>query len=169
MEDLSLHILDIAENAIRAGARVVEIRLVEDTATDLLLIEIADDGKGMDAELCRQVLSPFVTTRTERRFGLGLPLLAQAAREANGDCRVESQPGKGTKVVATFSHSHIDRKPIGDLRATYETLVVGNPTVEFVLELWSDGKVQRLDTREFRGAGGAGGTSTARFHEGTAV
>ena len=98
MRDLSLHILDITENSVRAGASRVEIRLADDTVADRLTLEIIDDGQGMDEEMRRHVLEPFTTSRTERPVGLGLPLLAQAAREAEGECRVESSPGKGTTV-----------------------------------------------------------------------
>lgn len=132
MEDLSLHILDIAENSIAAGARNVEIRLIEDTEGDLLTLEIEDDGAGMDEEMVRKAPDPFVTTRTERRVGLGLSLLAQAAEMANGKMTLESQPGKGTRVRATFQYSHIDRKPLGNVRDTLITLICGNPGVEFL-------------------------------------
>lgn len=156
MQDLSQHILDVAENSVRAGARQVEIRLAQDSATDRLRLEIVDDGEGMGDGVRQTVLSPFTTSRTERKVGLGLSLLAQAAREAAGDCQVESSPGKGTRVVATFRHSHIDRKPLGELGETMLTLIVGNPEVNFLFELDCDGRVQRLDTKDIRASlGGA--------------
>jgi hypothetical protein len=150
MQDLSLHILDVAENSLRAGATRVEIRIAEDVAGDLLRLEISDNGQGMEPELCQRVISPFVTSREDRRVGLGLALLAQASREAGGECHVESQPGKGTRVTATFRHSHIDRKPLGDLGETFVALAATNPQVDFLLEIQGGGETRRLDTRDLR-------------------
>ena len=99
MEDLSLHILDIAENSIAAEAKRIEIRIEEDQAKDVLAIEIKDDGNGMDEEMRRKVLDPFFTTRTTRKVGLGLPLLAQASRESEGTIEIDSKPGQGTTVT----------------------------------------------------------------------
>ena len=148
MEDLSLHILDIAENSISASAKRVEIRIDEDEAKDLLTIEIKDDGKGMDEETLHKALDPFFTTRTTRRVGLGLSLLAQAAREADGNLVLDSRNGQGTTVKATFGFSHLDRKPMGDIDETIRTLVVGNPGIDFVYEHKKKDSIYRFDTRE---------------------
>ena len=148
MEDLSLHILDIVENAIAAMAERVEVRIVEDTTNDLLSVEIKDDGKGMDAETRRKALDPFFTTRTTRRVGLGIPLLAQAARESEGELELVSAVGKGTLVRASFRRSHPDRKPLGDIPATLETLMIGNPGVDFLYEHRKGDRTMRIDTRE---------------------
>ena len=129
MRDLSLHILDIAENSINAGAKNIEIGIDENIKKDLLTVNISDDGIGMDAEMKEKVTDPFVTSRTTRRVGLGLPLLKLAAEIANGKLRIESVKGKGTKITATFQLSHIDRKPIGKVSDTILTLVAGNPEV----------------------------------------
>ena len=131
MEDLSLHILDIAENSVDAQAKIVRIRLAEDRPKDLLILEIADDGRGMDQEMIERSLDPFVTTKTTRRVGLGLPLLAEAARAANGKLRIQSKPGQGTRVKTTFQLSHIDTKPLGDIAQTLITLIIGHPEVDF--------------------------------------
>ncbi len=150
MEDLSLHILDIAENSVDAQAKTVRIRLAEDQPKDLLVLEIADDGRGMDQEMIERSLDPFVTTKTTRSVGLGLPLLAEAARAANGKLRIQSRPGQGTRVKATFQLSHIDTKPLGDIAQTLITLIVGHPEVDF---LYSH-KINRFrftfDTRELK-------------------
>ena len=132
MEDLSLHILDIVENSIGAKASRVKIKVDEDTQKDLLMIEIEDNGRGMDGETVKKVLDPFFTTRTTRRVGLGLPLLDQATRESGGDIEIESKVGRGTRVRASFGYSHIDRKPMGDIGATLTILIAGNPEVDFV-------------------------------------
>jgi hypothetical protein len=146
MEELSLHILDVAENAIRAGARRVEIRVVESPTADRLLIEISDDGCGMSEELRQKVLDPFFTTKEGKRIGLGVPFLAESAREAGGDCTIESSPGKGTQVRAEYQYGHIDRRPLGDLQATFETLLAGNPEIEFRFEYTTDDGTQIFDT-----------------------
>jgi hypothetical protein len=150
MEDLSLHILDIVENATRAGATLVEIRVREDSARDLLEISVRDNGRGMDPEMAKRARDPFGTTRTTRRVGLGLPLLEQAARETGGQLTLTSVPERGTEVTATFVASHIDRKPLGDLGTTLVTLILGSPQVEFVCELDLDGETTTVDTRSLK-------------------
>lgn len=131
MEDLSLHILDIAENAVEAGATWVKISLIEDRKGDLLKLEIEDNGRGMSEEECRQALDPFYTTKKTRRFGLGLPLLQQACLATGGQLTLESSPGKGTKVTATFRLSHIDLKPLGDIALTLMALIAGHPEIDW--------------------------------------
>ena len=150
MQDLSLHILDIVENSLAAGSRRVEIRVDENIAADQMVIEIVDDGCGMDEERVRKALDPFFTTKTVRRVGLGLPLLEEACRMSNGEMRIESSPGKGTRVRATFQHSHIDRKPLGNMRDTLITLMAGHPQLDLLYEHRRGGKTFSLDTREIR-------------------
>jgi len=150
MEDLSLHILDVVENSTAAGATRIEIGIREDTRGDRLVLTIRDNGRGMDPALLARVRDPFATTRTTRRVGLGLSLLDQAAREADGHLEIRSTPGAGTEVVATFRHGHVDRRPLGDLAATLITLILGNPTVDFRLEWERDGASTTVDTREIK-------------------
>ncbi len=150
MEDLSLHILDIAENSIMASAGRIEIRIDEDQANDLLTLEISDDGRGMDEQALKNVLDPFFTTRKTRRVGLGLSLLSQAAREAGGSMEVNSSPGKGTNVRATFRLSHPDCKPMGDIAETIRTLVVAHPEIDFVFEQKTNDSIYRFDSREIK-------------------
>jgi hypothetical protein len=118
MRELSLHILDAMENAIEAGARCIDLDLVEDLDADRLSITIVDDGHGMDAQIVRRVRDPFFTTRTTRHVGLGIPLFAAAAERCGGGLSIDSTPGKGTTIVACFQHGHIDRAPVGDMTAT---------------------------------------------------
>ena len=151
MEDLSLHILDVAENSIAGSAKRIEIRIDEDPQKDVLTIEIKDDGKGMDEQTLRKALDPFFTTRTTRRVGLGLPLLAQAARETDGKIELQSNPGHGTTVKATFGYSHPDRKPMGEVHETLRTLVMGHPEIDFLYEHRKNGSIYRFDTREIDG------------------
>lgn len=131
MEDLSLHILDIAENSIEAKAHRVTIRIEECLSKDLLVLEISDDGRGMSPQLLARALDPFFTTKRTKRIGLGIPLLAQAARAAGGKMTLRSQPGRGMKVRATFRLSHIDLQPLGDMAETLSVLMVGHPDVHF--------------------------------------
>ena len=131
MQDLSLHILDIVENAIASKASQVAIRITEDLDKDQMIVEIEDDGEGIPAHLVEKVVDPFFTTRTTRKVGLGLSLLQQAAQACEGDLQVESQQGKGTLVRANFRYNHIDRKPLGDMVSTMITLIVGNSHMDF--------------------------------------
>ena len=146
MQDFSLHILDLAENSITAGARRIGIMIDEDSSKDLLSIEIRDDGKGMSREMVKVVLDPFVTTRTTRKVGLGLSLFAQAARECNGGVVIDSEPGRGTMLKGTFQASHIDRKPWGSMVETLITLIAGNPGISFYYHHCKDGRAYSLDT-----------------------
>lgn len=116
------------ENAVEAGATRVEVRIDEDLRADRMVIEVADNGRGMSREMAQRVLDPFFTTRTTRHVGLGLPLFAAAARRCDGDLTIESEPGKGTRVRATFRHSHLDRAPLGDMpSALMAILLSGRP------------------------------------------
>lgn len=150
MEDLSLHILDVAENGIRAGASLIKILVDENLEDDLLTIVIEDNGKGMSAEFLNNVLDPFVTTRTTRTVGLGLSLFQQSALESGGDLEVESTVGVGTKVTVKMRNSHIDRKPMGDMVSTMLTLIEGNPDTDFVYTHRKGHVEYELDTREIR-------------------
>lgn len=150
MEDLSLHILDIVENSIRAYAKKIEIKIIEEKKKDLLTIEIIDDGKGMDEKTLKNVLDPFFTTKNTRKVGLGLSLLAQSAEESGGSIEIESKPGQGTKVKATFGYSHIDRKPLGDVHESLKVLITANPDINFIYEYQKDGAGYRLDTKEIK-------------------
>ncbi len=150
MEDLSLHILDIVENSIAAGANRVEIRVIEDTRKDILSVEIRDNGKGMSEEILENAVDPFYTTRTTRRVGLGLSLLSQSAKEADRDMTITSKKGEGTIVTAYFKHSHIDRKPIGNMAETLIVLIAGNPDIDFLYEHRLNNRAYSIDTKDIR-------------------
>lgn len=152
MEDLSLHILDVARNSFEAGAKRVEISLSEDPGADSLTIEIADDGRGMDAETLKRATDPFFTTRTTRRVGLGLPLLAEAARAAGGSFEIRSEPGRGTALKASFKHGHIDRAPLGDIETTLLVLLAGSEGIEVVFRHSLSGRDFEFSTRDIREA-----------------
>lgn len=147
---MSLHILDVAENSIKAQAHKIEIKIDENREADTLVLEINDDGTGMDAEMAKKALDPFFSTKETRRIGLGLPLLAEAARAANGQFTLDSEPGKGTKVKATFQTSHIDMKPLGDMAQTLATLIMGHPNVDILYRHTCNHEFYSLDTTEVK-------------------
>ena len=154
MEDLSLHILDVVENGIRAGATIIEIEVIELPSQNRLEIIIRDNGRGMTEDEKRKALDPFFTTKSQRtkKFGLGLPFLRQSAQEAGGDMEIISEQGKGTTVRAWFEYDHIDRKPLGDMAATIMTLLIGNPEVDFIFKNRYESKAFELDSREVKRA-----------------
>jgi hypothetical protein len=129
MEDLALHVLDIAQNSLEAGATWIAIDISEDVAGDELVIRVFDNGHGMDAEAVSRATDPFYTTRTTRRVGLGLALLHHAAQAAGGSLEVRSAVGEGTEIVAKFRHGHVDRAPLGDLETTVLVLASSHPDV----------------------------------------
>ena len=143
MPELALHILDLVQNSVSAGATRVVVTIFYDTAQDTLLISIEDNGKGMPPELLARVESPFATTRTTRKVGLGIPLFKQVAEMCGGQLTLQSTVGKGTKTQATFIASHMDLPPMGDLKGTLETLIIANPErPDFYL-------IYRVDEEEF--------------------
>jgi hypothetical protein len=134
MREIALHLLDIAENSVAAAARCVTISVREDLVNDRLSATVRDDGRGMDAELAASVADPFVTTRTTRKVGLGIPLLKAAAEACGGSLVIDSAPGQGTTLAVEFQHSHIDRMPLGDLAGSWLTLLVAYPHIHWVFE-----------------------------------
>lgn len=150
MEDLSLHILDIVENSVRAEADTVEIRITEDIEGDLLSLEVIDNGAGMDEDTVNRVLDPFYTTKTVRRVGLGIPLLSEAAKAANGKLTISSKKGEGTTIRAEFQHSHIDRQPLGDMGQTIITLIMGSPETDLIYVHKKNSQTYVFDTRDIR-------------------
>jgi len=150
MEDLSLHILDVAENSVAAQASRIEIRLAEDKKLDALSIEVIDNGIGMDEETQKRALDPFFTTKKTRRFGLGLSLLSESAKAANGYLSLSSRKGKGTRIKAVFQYSHIDRRPLGNIGQTIIALVIGNPDIDFIYVHKKDRQRYVFDTKRIR-------------------
>ena len=150
MTELSLNVLDVAENSTRAGAKLVTIEVDTDTAADRLTITITDDGCGMNREQVAKVTDPFYTSRTTRKVGLGIPFFKEAAELTGGTFSIQSEPGKGTAVTAVFVLSSIDRMPLGDISSTIHTLVIYHPETDFVYHYRYNSKTFTLDTREFR-------------------
>jgi anti-sigma regulatory factor (Ser/Thr protein kinase) len=140
VKEISLHILDVVQNSIEAGATRVSIEVIVAPQKDLLSVVIADNGRGMSSDLASKVTDPFVTTRTSRRVGLGLPLFAATARQSGGDLKVTSSEGEGTRVLATFGLRNIDRPPLGDMATTLACLLVANPLLDLDYRHGSEGR-----------------------------
>ncbi len=150
MRELALNVLDITENSLRAGAKLVRIALNIRFAEDRFSIDIEDDGCGMDEEMLARVTDPFTTTRTTRKVGMGLPLFRYSAESAGGSFSIQSQKGKGTRVHAEYCIGHIDRIPLGDFGGVVLQLITMNPAVDFCVEVRSEEGEGLLDTRQFR-------------------
>lgn len=148
IEDLAMHLADLVENSLRAGAGNIAIALTR--CADRLRIEVSDDGAGITTRDMARIGDPFFSTKPGARIGLGLPLLAQTAEETGGECSVESRPGRGTRVTARLGWGHPDRPPLGDLVGTLAPLIATSPGVEFCVVLSDDRGTWRLSTREIR-------------------
>ncbi|WP_235334064.1 ATP-binding protein [Pelosinus fermentans] len=132
MRELSLHILDLVQNAIEAGANKVLLDIVEDMSEmDTLLIRVIDNGQGMDDDTCQKVIDPFVTSRTTRRVGLGLPLIDMSTKRCAGYLTIVSTPGSGAVVEALYKHSHWDRPPLGNIVETVKSIIIAHPELNF--------------------------------------
>ena len=138
MKDLSLHLMDIMQNSVTAGASHIEVLVRAEKKKDLLTLSVKDDGKGMSGETLRQVSDPFYTTRTTRKAGLGIPLFKASAEMAGGSFSIESEIGKGTVVTAVYQISHIDRKPLGSVADTVTMCIMGHPEIDYHLILEND-------------------------------
>lgn len=150
MPEISLNILDVAQNSISAGSLMTEIEICIDTASDTLEVMIADNGSGMTQDQAARVVDPFFTTRTTRKVGLGVPFLKMAAEFAGGSYSMESEPGKGTKISAVFGLRHIDRMPLGDMAGTMISMIGSNPDLDFIFRYSVDKNSFIMDTREIR-------------------
>lgn len=154
MKELSLNILDVAENSVKAGATLTQILLEE--KDHVLTLSILDDGCGMTPEILKGVVDPFYTTRTTRKVGMGLPLLKLACEQTGGEMTVDSVSDTmdpvhhGTSVVATFHTDHIDFTPLGDVVSSVVTLIQGHPDTDFLFRHILEDKTVELDTREIR-------------------
>lgn len=150
MTEISLNILDIAQNSVSAHATLIEITVSIDRSLNLLQIEIKDNGCGMTTEEAIKAQDPFYTTRTTRKVGLGIPFFKQAAISCEGDFNMESEPGKGTLIKASFQLLNIDRMPLGDMNSTLYSLITFQPEIDFVYTYRVDDRSFVLDTKEMR-------------------
>lgn len=150
MRELSLNVLDIAQNSIAAAATLIEIELKQSNEENSLLIGIYDNGKGMTKQQLEAVRDPFFTTRTTRKVGMGIPLFKMAAEMTGGHLEIESEKGKGTRVKAFFRTDHLDFVPIGDMTSTVVTLLTMNEAVDFIYTRSLGTRAFSLDTRVLR-------------------
>lgn len=150
MKDLSLHILDIVQNSIRAKATLIGIEIDEQPDENRLIITITDDGTGMSPEQLKRAIDPFFTSRTTRKVGLGLSLFKQNAEMTGGSFSIESELGIGTKVTAIFGLNHLDRPIMGDLVGTLLILICSSEEINYVFKHQTTSGGFELDTREVR-------------------
>jgi anti-sigma regulatory factor (Ser/Thr protein kinase) len=150
MKDLSLHVLDIVQNALAAGAEQVRILVEESVPRNCLVIAVEDNGKGMSQDVLDRVTDPYFTTRTTRKVGLGIPLLKQNAEQCGGGLLIESAPGRGTRLVAEFVRDHIDRPALGDMPGVVAMLSGINQDRDFIYHHRVDERDYCFDTREVK-------------------
>ena len=148
--------LDIVQNALSAGASLIEVDITIQTHLDLVSVSVRDNGRGMDEETQKRVINPFYTSRTTRKVGLGVPFFKEGAEGCGGSFYLSSKPGEGTQIGTSYRLSHIDRPPLGDMAETMLTLCVCNEAVNFVLRYALDEKEFLFDTREIRKVLGEG-------------
>jgi len=150
MKSIAYHLLDIVHNSLRAGARLVEIDMQENTPENRMQLKVRDDGKGMAKDDLLRAVDPYYTSRKSRNVGLGLPLLKQNAERTGGSFHISSEPGVGTLVCAHFVTNHLDLPPMGDLPGTVHQIIIGNPGRDFLYRHTLDGNSFTIDTREIR-------------------
>ena len=150
MKELSLHILDIMQNSVVAGASLIELSVNEQPDEDILEFTVTDNGCGMDEDMVKRVIDPYTTGRTTRRVGLGIPLLKLAAENAGGGISLKSEVGKGTRISASFGYNHIDRQPLGDMSQTMHQLITAYEDIDFLYIHKVGDKSFEVDTRELK-------------------
>lgn len=150
MTEISLHILDIAENSAKAKADLIEINVTENIKNNTLEVIIKDNGCGMSKEFLKNVADPFCTTRTTRKIGLGISMFKSAAVLTGGSFGITSAVGEGTIVKAVFIYDSIDRQPLGDMASTMTTLIGGHPNIDFIYRYKHNEKEFDLDTKQIR-------------------
>jgi hypothetical protein len=155
VEDICFHLLDLVQNSVAAGARVIRLTISESRATNTLSLEVADDGKGMDAATLDRVQDPFFTTKSFKKVGLGIPLLKATAQACHGDFSIRSEPGRGTEVKARMEKEHLDCPPLGDLEDTLLSLLVSLEQVDLQFVYRSDRGEFAISSGEIRGQVGA--------------
>ena len=150
MNELSLHILDICQNSIKANANLIKIIITDNRIENLFRIEIIDNGYGMDKKTLSEVADPFFTTRTTRKVGLGVSLFKMAADMAGGFLEISSIVNEGTKIIATFQNDHIDRAPLGDIEDSLSILILNENMIDIYYEHHFNNETYIFDTREVR-------------------
>ncbi len=150
MKDISLHILDIANNSVSAGATLIEIEIYEQPLAGILTIKIKDNGRGMKPEILQKVTDPFYTTRTNRKVGMGIPLLKQNAEQTGGSLKIQSEERVGAELTAVFNTNHIDCPPLGNIAEIMTILITGNPKIDFLYTHKIENQEFSLDSRQIK-------------------
>lgn len=150
LRDISLHILDLVQNSIKAKAERIDITLSADSVSGLLHVMIEDDGCGMSREFLAKVEDPFTTGRTTRNVGMGIPFFKLACVQSGGNFTIESETGKGTKLAGSMGIDNIDRLPLGNLGDTVKLLLMQSPELRFVVKMCADGKDTVIDTNDIK-------------------
>ena len=150
MTELSLHILDIAQNSIRAKASLIEIVITEKPDEDRYEISISDDGPGMDEQSLNRAENPFFTSRKTRKVGLGIPLLKHSAEQSGGSLEISSEKGHGVRLNACFGFHHVDRPVLGDMAGALLILMTNENQTEIRYTHRSPGGAYTFDTREVK-------------------
>ncbi|HPJ83097.1 MAG: sensor histidine kinase [Bacteroidales bacterium] len=150
MNDLALHLLDIVQNSLGAGASFISIEVNENPGENLLTISVKDNGRGMSPEQLQKLSDPFFTSRTTRRVGLGVPLLRHTAEQSGGSLEVTSEPEKGTLLTARFQYDHLDRPPLGDVANAAVLMISANPAVDFSYKYSYNGRSYQVSTPELK-------------------
>lgn len=148
MKDFAMHIMDIVQNSISAEATEIKVTITEAADEDKLRLAITDNGKGIPEDMLHNITDPYVTSRTTRKVGLGLPLLDQHATSTGGDLKIVSKVGIGTQIFANFGLLHYDRQPLGDIAGTIVLLAAANPKIKFIYEHITNNGSYRFDTDE---------------------
>ena len=148
MVDLSLHIQDLYENCFTAGATKVLINII--STSEYYDITILDNGSGMSEETLQKVVSPFTTSRTVRKVGLGIPLFIQTCEQTEGFVTIKSTLGVGTSINGRMYKNHFDAIPLGDLTETIYLLFITNDKVE-VGFTYNDFTVNSQELRDILG------------------
>ena len=150
MRELSLHILDLVQNSITAGADEISIMVAENIADNLLVIEIKDNGCGMTEKQLQKAGNPFYTTRKTRNVGFGISLFKETAKRCDGKLEIKSESGKGTTVYVELVHDHVNLPPMGNMAETIQILVMGNPEINFIYAHKFNNNTFKFDSREYK-------------------
>lgn len=148
MEELAQHILDLLMNSWEAEATVIELNIIEDSQKDLMIITVADNGRGMDEKFMMQALDPFKTGRKTRKVGLGLALLQAVAEACNGKVELTPAHSQGLIVKATFQRSHWDRPPLGDVAGTITAFLCSASSLRVIYTHEFNGCLFTFDSKQ---------------------
>lgn len=152
MKELSMHILDIATNSVRADAREIKILIKEDHQNNQFIFNITDDGKGIEADMLEAIRNPFTTSRKLRNVGLGIPLLNDNCQLCDGYLKINSEIGVGTELESMMVYDHIDRPPMGDIASTMAGLMTSNEHINIIYEHWINDQSFDISTNELKDA-----------------